>query len=75
MVSGTFKPSVKLSHRRGDKMPEVKVKLVFEKENKNSIRFKEVAEPGKAEAMGSIYLQKWLVGDAKSIEISVKVPD
>jgi hypothetical protein len=56
-------------------MPEVKVKLVFEKENKNSIRFKEVAEPGKAEAMGSIYLQKWLVGDAKAIEISVKVPD
>ena len=56
-------------------MPEVNVKLVFEKENKNSIRFKEVPEPGKAEVVGSLYLQKWLAGDAKSIEISVKVPD
>ncbi|WP_164474798.1 hypothetical protein [Cognaticolwellia aestuarii] len=54
-------------------MPEVNVKLVFEKENKNSIRFKEVPEPGKAEVLGSIYLQKWLAGSAKSIEVSVKV--
>lgn len=56
-------------------MPEVTVKLAFEKENKNSIRFKEVPEPGKAEAVGSIYLQKWLAGDAKTIEITVKIPD
>jgi hypothetical protein len=56
-------------------MPEVNLKLVFEKENKNSIRFKEVPEPGKAEVLGSVYLQKWLAGDAKAIEISVKVPD
>tara|TARA_R110000737_G_scaffold267493_4_gene275002 strand:+ start:6999 stop:7169 length:171 start_codon:yes stop_codon:yes gene_type:complete len=56
-------------------MPAVSVKLVFEKENKNSIRFKEVPEAGKAEVLGSVYLQKWLAGDAKSIEISVKVPD
>ena len=56
-------------------MTEVKVKLVFEKENKNSVRFKEVPEPGKAEVLGSIYLQKWLAGSAKSIEVSVKVPE
>lgn len=56
-------------------MPEVNLKLVFEKENKNSIRFKEVPEPGKAEVLGSVYLQKWLAGDAKAIEISVKVPE
>jgi hypothetical protein len=56
-------------------MTEVNVKLVFEKENKNSVRFKEVPEPGKAEVLGSIYLQKWLAGSAKSIEVSVKVPE
>ncbi len=56
-------------------MPEVNLKLVFEKENKNSIRFKEVPKPGKAEVLGSVYLQKWLAGDAKAIEISVKVPE
>jgi hypothetical protein len=56
-------------------MSEVSVKLVFEKENKNSIRFKEVPELGKAEVLGSVYLQKWVVGNAKSIEISVKVAD
>ena len=42
---------------------------------RNSIRFKEVPEPGKAEVLGSIYLQKWLAGNAKSIEVSVKVPN
>jgi hypothetical protein len=56
-------------------MTEVNVKLVFEKENKNSVRFKEVPEPGKAEVLGSVYLQKWLAGSAKSIEVSVKVPE
>lgn len=54
-------------------MSEVKVKLIFEKENKNSIRFKEVAQPGMAEVLGSVYLQKWLAGSAKEIEVSVKV--
>ncbi|SEL72960.1 hypothetical protein SAMN05216262_11938 [Colwellia chukchiensis] len=56
-------------------MPEVTVKLVFEKENKNSVRYKEVTEPGKAEVLGNIYLQKWLAGNAKSIEVSVKVAE
>ena len=56
-------------------MSEVKVKLVFEKENKNSVRYKEVPEPGKAEVLGSVYLQKWVAGSAKAIEVSVKVLD
>lgn len=56
-------------------MSEVKVKLNFEKENKNSIRYKEVPEAGKAEVLGSVYLQKWVAGSAKSIEVSVKVFD
>lgn len=56
-------------------MSEVSVKLVFEKENKNSIRFKEVPESGKAEVLGSVYLQKWIAGNAKSIEVSVKILD
>ncbi len=56
-------------------MSEVKVKLVFEKENKNSVRFKEVPEPGKAEVLGIVYLQKWVAGSAKSIEVSVKTLD
>ncbi|WP_169712442.1 hypothetical protein [Cognaticolwellia mytili] len=56
-------------------MSEVSVKLVFEKENKNSIRFKEASEPGKAEVLGSVYLQKWVAGKAKAIEITVKVAD
>ena len=56
-------------------MSEVKVKLVFEKENKNSVRYKEVPEPGKAEVLGSVYLQKWVAGSAKSIEVSVKIAE
>jgi len=56
-------------------MSKVKVKLEFEKENKNSVRYKEISEEGKAPVVGSIYLQKWFAGNAKNIELTVEKTD
>jgi len=52
-------------------MSQTIVKMEFEKENKHSIRYKEVPEPGKAEVIGSIYVQKWFAENAKTIEVTI----
>ena len=52
-------------------MTSTTVKFEFEKETKNSVRYKEVAEPGKAPIVGSLYVQKWFAEDCKTLEISI----
>jgi len=56
-------------------MSKVVVNFEFKKETKNSVRYKEVPEAGKAPVMGSIYVQKWFAGDSKSLEISIDKKD
>lgn len=56
-------------------MSEKKVTFEFEKQNKNSIRYKEVPEDGMPPVIGSIYVQKWCAGNAKNIEITIKKTD
>ena len=56
-------------------MSEKKVKFEFEKQNKNSVRFKEVPEEGLPPVIGSIYVQKWFAGVSKNIEISISKKD
>ena len=56
-------------------MSEKKVKFEFEKQNKNSIRYKEIPEEGMPPIIGSIYIQKWFAGNSKSIEITIKKTD
>ena len=51
------------------------VKFTIEKETKNSVRYKEQPEDGKAPIMGSIYVQKWMAGNAKNIEITIDKKD
>ena len=46
-----------------------------EKEVKHSIRFKEVVEQGKAPIVGTIYVQKWYVGSAKQLFITIEKSD
>ena len=45
----------------------------FEKETKNSVRYKEVPEEGKAPIVGSLYLQKWFAGDAKNLQLTIEL--
>jgi len=56
-------------------MSEKKLKFEFEKENKNSIRYKEVSADGMPPILGSIYVQKWFVNQNKTIEITIKTDD
>lgn len=51
------------------------VSFEFEKETKNSVRFKELPEPGQAPVAGTVYLQKWFVGDKKKITMTFELVD
>lgn len=54
-------------------MPKEVITFEFEKETKNSIRYKEVPEEGKPPIVGSLYVQKWFAGNAKSLQVSIEV--
>ncbi len=56
-------------------MSDKKIKFEIEKENKNSIRYKEIPEDGMPPVIGSIYVQKWFAGTSKNIEVSIKKID
>ncbi len=51
------------------------VRFEYEKETKNSVRYKEVPEDGTAPIVGSLYVQKWFVGDSKTLEITIDKKD
>ena len=53
-------------------MAKTTVILEFEKKTKNSVRFKEVPEDGKAPVLGSLYVQNWFAGDAKQLKVTVE---
>lgn len=63
------------SINKGSEMSNVIVNFEFEKETKNSVRYKEVPEEGKAPIVGSIYVQKWFAGSSKNIAISIEKKD
>ncbi len=56
-------------------MSEVSVTFVYEKETKNSVRYKEEPEPGKAPIVGSLYVQKWFAGDSKTLTVKIEKKD
>ena len=51
------------------------VKFTYEKETKNSVRYQEVPEEGKAPIMGTVYIQKWYAGSSKNIEVTIDKKD
>ena len=56
-------------------MSKTTVKFNIEKETKNSVRYKEEPEDGKAPIVGTLYIQKWFAGDTKTIEITINKKD
>ncbi len=56
-------------------MSKISVKFEYEKETKNSVRYKEVPEEGKAPIVGSLYVQKWFAGSTKNIEMTLDKKD
>ncbi|MEH6355215.1 MAG: hypothetical protein V7760_04220 [Marinobacter sp.] len=51
------------------------VMFEYEKETKNSVRYKEVPDEGTAPIVGTLYVQKWFAGNSKSIEITIDKKD
>jgi hypothetical protein len=51
------------------------IKFEFEKETKNSVRYKEVPAEGQAPIVGSLYVQKWFAGTTKSLEVTIEKQD
>jgi len=51
------------------------VKFEIEKETKNSVCYKEVPEDGQPPIIGSLYVQKWYVGNTKNLEVTISKKD
>ena len=49
------------------------IKFEFDKEVKNSVRYKEVTEAGKAPIAGTLYVQKWFAGGAKTLQVTIEL--
>ena len=62
-------------HNKAIYMSDKTIKFEFEKQNKNSIRYKEVPEDEMPPVIGSIYVQKWFAGATKNIEITISKKD
>ncbi|MFT6986866.1 MAG: hypothetical protein ACJAT7_002715 [Psychromonas sp.] len=53
-------------------MPKKTIAFEYEKETKNSVRYKEVPEPGQAPIVGSLYVQKCFAGNCKNLQVSIE---
>ena len=49
------------------------VQFKKEKDTKNTVKFAEVQTQGEAPIIGSLYVQKWFVGDATKLKVTVEV--
>ena len=52
-------------------MTKETVKFEYEKETKNSVRYKEVPEDGKAPIVGTLYVQKWFAGATRTLQVTL----
>jgi hypothetical protein len=49
------------------------VSFTKEKDTKNTVRFTEDAIQGEPPIVGTLYVQKWFVGDASKLKVTVEV--
>jgi len=56
-------------------MAKSTITFELEKQNKNSVRYKEIPEEGMPPVIGSIYVQKWFAGNSKNIEVTIAKKD
>lgn len=45
-----------------------------EKETKNTVKFAEAPNPGEPPIIGALYAQKWFVGDASKVKVTIELP-
>ncbi len=56
------------------KAKEYIITMKLEKKGKNTNRFKVPAGTGEPPACDNVYLPQWACGDAKEIEVVIKIP-
>ena len=49
------------------------VQFQKEKDTKNTVKFAEVQVQGEAPIIGSLYVQKWFIGEATTLKVTVEV--
>jgi hypothetical protein len=49
------------------------VQFEKEKDTKNTVKFAEAQTPGEPPIIGSLYVQKWFVGQATKLKVTVEV--
>ena len=50
------------------------VMFAKEKDTKNTVKFTEVPAEGQPPVIGTLYVQKWAVGSAESVKVTVEIP-
>jgi hypothetical protein len=70
-AAGIHKSTINRNHL----MPGKSKTIQFEKEKdtKNTVKFAEVQATGEPQIIGSLYVQKWFVGDATKLKVTVEV--
>lgn len=53
-------------------MDKKMVKFTREKETKNTVKFQEMPAPGSPPVIGTLYVQKWAVGDAQTLTVYIE---
>jgi len=48
------------------------VQFTKEKDTKNTVKFTEVQTQGEAPIIGTLYVQKWFVGDSTNLTVTVE---
>ena len=51
---------------------KMELEFEFEKETKNTIRYKEMPKEGTAPVIGVLYVQKWFAGNAKKMKVTIE---
>ncbi len=59
---------------KGDTMEQQVISFTLERETKNTIRYQEETN-GNAPAIGTLYLQKWLLGEMPPVRLQVTVSE
>lgn len=58
-----------------EKLMEKKTKTIQfqkEKDTKNTVKFAEVQTAGEPQVVGTLYVQKWFVGDVTSLKVTIE---
>ena len=59
---------------KGDALDQQKISFTLERETKNTIRYQEETD-GNPPAIGTLYLQKWLLGETPPVKLQVTVSE